>query len=165
MCLDSRRERQIPRSTVHDVLHKRLRLRAYKIQMILALKPSDHVARTNVAVHMLERIDAAPDFLRQVSFSDEATFHVSGVVNRYNCKIWGSQNPHVTCELERCSPKELPSTVNHLSKEKLCALCFCFTCHSNPSRVIPINSEFLSGSISGITCHTLHFLKRSCIRH
>jgi hypothetical protein len=32
-------------------------------------------------------------------------FHVSGVVSRYDCKILGSQNPHVTCELERGSPK------------------------------------------------------------
>jgi hypothetical protein len=32
-------------------------------------------------------------------------FHVSGVVNRYNCRIWGSQNPYVTCELERDSPQ------------------------------------------------------------
>jgi hypothetical protein len=36
---------QIPCSTVHDVLYKRLRLRAYKIQMSHALKPSDQVAR------------------------------------------------------------------------------------------------------------------------
>jgi hypothetical protein len=32
-------------------------------------------------------------------------FHVNGVVNRYNCRIWGSQNPHDTGELERSSPK------------------------------------------------------------
>jgi hypothetical protein len=35
----------------------------------------------------------------------EVTFHVNGVVNRYNCRIWGSQNSHVTCELEKGSPK------------------------------------------------------------
>ena len=40
---------QIPRSTVHDVLHKRLRLRAYKIQMVHAIKPNDKVARMNFA--------------------------------------------------------------------------------------------------------------------
>jgi hypothetical protein len=59
------------RSTVHNVLHKRLRLRAYRIQMIHALKPSDQVARTSFAVDMLERIDASLDFLRHVCFSDE----------------------------------------------------------------------------------------------
>jgi hypothetical protein len=73
--------------------------------MIHALKQSDQVARTNFAVDMLERIDASPDFLHQVCFLDEATFHVNGIVNRYNCRIWGSQNPCVTCELERGSPK------------------------------------------------------------
>jgi hypothetical protein len=71
---------QIPHSTVHDVLHKTFRLRAYKIKTIHALKPSDQVARTNFAVNMLKLVDASPDFLRQMCFSDEATFHVNGVV-------------------------------------------------------------------------------------
>jgi hypothetical protein len=74
--------------------------KSYKIQMIHPLKPSDQVAHINYAVDMLERIDASPAFLRQVCFSDEATFHVNGVVNSYNCRIWGSQTPCVTCELE-----------------------------------------------------------------
>jgi hypothetical protein len=73
--------------------------------MIRALKPTDQVARTTLAVGMLEKIDTSPDFLRQVCFSDKATFHISGVVNRYNCRIWGTQNPHATRESERCSPK------------------------------------------------------------
>ena len=32
----------IPRSTVHKVLHKRLRLHAYKLQIVQVLKPDDH---------------------------------------------------------------------------------------------------------------------------
>jgi uncharacterized membrane protein YkvA (DUF1232 family) len=64
-----------------------LRLRTYKFQIITALKLSDKVASTNFAVDMLERIDASPDFLRQVGFSDEATFHISAVVNMYSCRI------------------------------------------------------------------------------
>jgi hypothetical protein len=51
------------------------------------------------------KMDGPPVYLRQVCFSDEATFHVNGVVNRYYCRIRGSQNPHITCELERGSPK------------------------------------------------------------
>lgn len=62
-------------------------------------------AHSNFAVDVLERYDASPDFLRQVCFSDKATFHINGVVSRYNCRICGSQNPHITCELERGSPK------------------------------------------------------------
>ncbi|PNF43766.1 hypothetical protein B7P43_G11408, partial [Cryptotermes secundus] len=98
-------KRRIPHSTVHDVLHKMLSLRVYKIQMIRALKPSDQVVRIYFVVEMLEKTDASPNFLRQVCFLDVATFHVSGVVNRYNCRISGSQNPHVTSELGRGSPK------------------------------------------------------------
>ena len=38
-------ELAIPRSTVYKVLHKRLRLHAYKLQIIQALKPDDHPRR------------------------------------------------------------------------------------------------------------------------
>ena len=38
-------------------------------------------------------------------FSDEATFHVSGKVNKHNIRIWGSQNPCEVLETERDSPK------------------------------------------------------------
>jgi hypothetical protein len=44
-------------------------------------------------------------FLLRVIFSDEATFHLSGKVNRHNVGIWGLQNPHTTLEHERDSPK------------------------------------------------------------
>lgn len=32
------------------------------------------------------------------SSSDEAHFHIGGYVNKQNCRIWGSENPHVTVE-------------------------------------------------------------------
>ena len=38
-------ELAIPRSTVHKVLHKRLRLHAYKLQIVQAIKPDDHPRR------------------------------------------------------------------------------------------------------------------------
>ena len=45
------------------------------------------------------------DLLAKTIFSDEATFHLTGKVNRYNVMIWGSENPHATLEVERESPK------------------------------------------------------------
>ena len=54
---------------------------------------------------MLDRHGADPDFLSKIFFSDEATFHLSGKVNRHNVRIWGSQNPHATQEHVRDSPK------------------------------------------------------------
>jgi hypothetical protein len=61
---------QILHSTVHNVLHKRLCLRAYKIQMIHALKLRAQVAHTNFAVDMLERTEASPDFLCHMCSSE-----------------------------------------------------------------------------------------------
>jgi hypothetical protein len=44
-------------------------------------------------------------FLPHLIFSDEATFHLSGKVNRHNVRIWGLQNPQEALEHERDSLK------------------------------------------------------------
>ena len=44
-------------------------------------------------------------YLNSVCFADEATFHVSGKVNKHNIRIWGSQNPCEVLERERDSLK------------------------------------------------------------
>ena len=80
-----------PRSTIHKVLHKRLRLHAYKLQIVQALKQDDYPRRTAFTEEVLQRIDDDNDYLNSVVFSDEATFHVSGKVNKHNIRIWGSE--------------------------------------------------------------------------
>ena len=52
---------------------------------------------------MCERHQGDDQWLKRWMFTDEATFHVSG---RVNCLIWETENPHVSYELERASPKE-----------------------------------------------------------
>jgi hypothetical protein len=32
--------------------------------------------------------------LSKICFSDEATFHLSRMVNKHNISVWGSENPH-----------------------------------------------------------------------
>jgi hypothetical protein len=54
---------------------------------------------------MLNRLEEYTLFLDKNVFSDEATFHLSGKVNRHNRIIWGSQNPHQVVEHVRDSPK------------------------------------------------------------
>lgn len=99
------RELQIPRSTVHKVLHKRLRLYAYKVQILQALKPDDLPKRQNFASEILDRIANAPNYLENVIFTDESTFHTCGMVNRHNVRIWGSEQPNVVRERVRDSDK------------------------------------------------------------
>ena len=102
---DASTQLQIPRSTIQNVLHKNLRFYAYKLQLLQALKSEDTLRRKKFAVTMLNRLDSHPGFLKRVCFSDESTFYVSKLLNRHNLRIWGSENPHDTCELERDSPK------------------------------------------------------------
>lgn len=40
-----------------------------------------------------------------IFFSDEANFHVSGVVNKHNCRIWAKNNPFFTIDVAMNSPK------------------------------------------------------------
>ena len=69
---------EIPRSTMHKVLHKNLRLYAYKVQMLKALQPNDMPKQKEFAANMLQRISEDKAFLKLVCFSDEATFHFKG---------------------------------------------------------------------------------------
>jgi hypothetical protein len=98
-------ERRIPQSTVVKIVHKRLRLCAYKVQLVQALEPDDHPRRAAFVTEMLERIDEDNDYLTRVCFSDKATFHSSGKVNIHSARIWGLKNPHVVLENQRDSPK------------------------------------------------------------
>ena len=93
------RQLDLPRATVHKVLHKNLRLFAYKVQMLQRLQPNDMPRRKKFAVNMLQRISEDEVFLKRVCFSDEATFHVLGKLSKHNVRIWGSENPHATREL------------------------------------------------------------------
>ena len=99
------RELRVPHSTVHNIVHKRLCLRAYKLQLLHHIKPDDHRKRTDFAVEILSLIEENDNYLNLMLFSDESTFHVCGKVNRHNCRIWGSENPHQVIEYERDTPK------------------------------------------------------------
>ena len=87
------RQLELPRSTVHKVLHNNLRLYTYKVQMLQALQPNDMPRRKEFAVNMLQRISENEAFFKRVCFSDEKTSHVSGKLNKHNVRIWGSENP------------------------------------------------------------------------
>ncbi|GBM38535.1 hypothetical protein AVEN_110205-1 [Araneus ventricosus] len=95
----------IPKTTIQNVLHKRLRLHAYKIQLMNEIKPEDKLKRVEFATFMMLKIDDDESFLNRILFTDEATFHISGCVNRHNCRIWGSHQPTETHQYVRCSPK------------------------------------------------------------
>jgi hypothetical protein len=55
-----------------------------------------------ISVYLMSSDD---HILEEVQFSDEATFHVSGAVNRRNARIWGSENPRACVGRQRDCPK------------------------------------------------------------
>ena len=38
------------------------------------------------------------DFVKKIIFSDETHFDLGGYVNKQNCRIWGTENPHAYIE-------------------------------------------------------------------
>jgi len=81
------RELKVPQSAANKILRKHLRLHPYRLQLVQKLHPEDketlHAFCGNLQV-LMENDD---DLLAKIIFSDEATFHLSGKVNRYNV-IW-----------------------------------------------------------------------------
>ena len=88
------RQLGLPTTTVLRILHKRLKIYSYKVQILQELKPIDGPKRNMFALEMLNRIEDGEDYLKKVMLTDEACFHVSGKVNRHNVRIWGSENTH-----------------------------------------------------------------------
>ena len=82
-------ELQIPRSTIHKINHKRLNLCAFKIPLRHHIKPNDRPLRAHFAAEMLLRIENNNSYLYNIVFSDEATFHLCGKINKHNCRIRG----------------------------------------------------------------------------
>jgi len=92
------------KTTVWKVLRKRLVFKPYRIQMV-QLSDVDHRRRVDFCLHLQELMSSDDNFLEKVNFSDEATFNVSGSVNRRSVRIWGSENPYAYVEHQRDSPK------------------------------------------------------------
>ena len=69
----------------------------YKLQLVQQLKDTDTPARRDFCIAMREKLED-DGFDDRLVFSDEATFHVNGKVNKHNTRIWGTENPHEILE-------------------------------------------------------------------
>ncbi|PNF14136.1 hypothetical protein B7P43_G18364, partial [Cryptotermes secundus] len=98
------RELGLPQQTVWKYLQRRLHFKPYRLQLLQQLKPEDYDKRLEFCVTMQKALEDE-DFAAKLIFSDEATFHLSGMVNRHNVRLWGTENPRAIVALERDSPK------------------------------------------------------------
>ena len=97
-------EVNISKLVVHRTMRYVLKYKPYKMHLTQEIYDEDKDLRVEMAELLIPIIDdQRHDGL--LFFSDEATFHLSGVVNKHNCRIWAESNPFVTIDIARNSPK------------------------------------------------------------
>lgn len=83
-------------------------MKPYKLlQLLRALRPDDKRKRVSFCNKVLDTIDNDNTFAQRIVFSDEATFHVSGQINKHNVRICGLQNPHESLNMYNIRPKSM----------------------------------------------------------
>ena len=97
-------ELQMPSTTVWRVVRKHQHMIPYKLHLHQHLKDTDKSAREDFCTQMQVMLEE-DGFDDRLMFSDEATFHVTGKVNKHNARIWGTEHPHAIQEHVRDSPK------------------------------------------------------------
>ncbi len=91
--------------TAQKILRQDLEMHPYVIQRCQKLKDQDKVKRVEACRIILAHSYLEPDMPDRIMFSDEATFHTSGFVNKKTCIIWGEKKPDEAQEYLRNSPK------------------------------------------------------------
>ena len=79
-------------SSICRMLHES-GLKAYKMKILHALQPEDMDRRIEFCEWGMQMVQDEPSFLGNLIFSDEAIFHLTGHVNKQNCRIWGTEEP------------------------------------------------------------------------
>ncbi len=77
----------------------------YKIQFLQKLNPEDKDQHLEFSELLLLKMSMDPFLLSLIIFSDEAIFQLDGKVNKQNCRIWATENPHAIQEIPLHSPK------------------------------------------------------------
>ena len=98
------REFQMSSTTVWRVVRKHLHMIPYKLHLLQHLKETDKPAREDFCTQMHAMFEE-DGFDDRLVFSDEATFHLTGKLNKHNTRIWGTEHPHSTLEHVQDSPK------------------------------------------------------------
>jgi hypothetical protein len=95
----------IPKSSVHLILSAHLHLRPYHFQVVPILTDVHKEKRVKFASDMTARIQNTPELLNSILWTDEAAFHLNGLVSNHYMRIWSKDNPHAVMENTATSPK------------------------------------------------------------
>lgn len=79
----------------------------YKIHLVQELNEDDPDRRLEFCEIMANRCQDDPLFIKNILFSDEATFVLNGTVNKQNCRYWSTENPHWMMEANTQYPQKV----------------------------------------------------------
>ena len=79
----------------------------YKIHLTHQLMEDDADRRNEFCEQMMQFYSRDNTFFNRIIFSDEATFHLTGEVNRHNCRYWSDENPHWMRQLHTQYPQKI----------------------------------------------------------
>lgn len=86
------RDYDIPFTSVHKVL-KQQKWHPFKIHLVQELSDDDPDRRMEFCQILMNMCNDNPLQVKNIIFSDEATFTLNGEVNRQNCRYWAKENP------------------------------------------------------------------------
>jgi len=89
--------------SVRRILHEDMHFHPYKLVVVQQLKAGDYAQRLNFAGQMKAIFEANDNVI--LLMSDEAHFHLNGMVNQQNCRYWALENPRELHERPLHSPK------------------------------------------------------------
>lgn len=95
---------------------RRHKFHPYGIKMTQELKEGDYAKRLDFCEEM-ELAMRDPNFITNVCFSDESTFHLTGYVNRHNCRYWCQQNPNEYRQAHTQQPQKINVWAGILANE------------------------------------------------
>jgi Helix-turn-helix domain (DUF4817) len=83
----------VKRCTVQRIL-KSQKMHPYHIQLLQELIPEDYQRRLEFCQWVQNKIIQQRNFVHSILFTDEATFHRNGSVNRHNFHYYSTENPN-----------------------------------------------------------------------
>lgn len=92
-------------TSVWRILHRH-KFHPYGMKLTQELQEADFGKRLDFCESMENSI-RDPNFLKNVCFSDESTFHLNGYVNRHNCRYWCEANPNEYREAHTQRPQKI----------------------------------------------------------
>lgn len=103
---DLAQQHDTSKKSVHRVL-KTNKFHPFKVTLVHELNEDDFDRRIEFCEDMMERIDNDPNILRNLIFTDEATFQITGTLNRHNCRYWAVENPNWMRESKSQYPQKI----------------------------------------------------------